>query len=225
MPDSADNPEKPTKGQRTATRILDAAEDLFARRGYDGCSLRQIAESAGIQEPGLYNHFSSKQALYEAVLHRALDPMNQVLSEHLESAEGLRDYTDLPAVMTDLMLEHPQIAALFHQALMEEGESTGNKLVQDWLDRLFDQGMRKMLVADDADDADEHDRATLAINVIALFNLTTGYFLSQRAFESMATGDLKSPDNIARQKKLLHRVVRAMLVRASPPPRGDGPQA
>jgi hypothetical protein len=61
--------------------------------------------------------------------------------------------------------------------------------------------------------------------VIALFNLTTGYFLSQRAFESMATGDLKSPDNIARQKKLLHRVVRAMLVRASPPPRGDGPQA
>ena len=56
------------------------------------------------------------------------------------------------------------------------------------------------------------DRETLAINVIAMFNLTTGYFLSQRAFSILAQGDLQDPDNIARQKRLLHRVVRAMLV-------------
>ena len=34
---------KETKGERTARRILDIAEDLFARQGYDGTSLRQIA--------------------------------------------------------------------------------------------------------------------------------------------------------------------------------------
>ena len=42
-----------------------------------------------------------------------------------------------------------------------------------------------------------------------MFNVTTGYFLSQRAFDSMADGDLTSPDNIARQKRLLHKVIRA----------------
>ena len=60
--------------------------------------------------------------------------------------------------------------------------------------------------------ASAQDRDTLAINVIAMFNLTTGYFLSQRAFDSMAAGDLNSPANIARQKALLRRVIRAMLV-------------
>ena len=49
-------------------------------------------------------------------------------------------------------------------------------------------------------------------NLIALFNLTTGYFLSQRAFSSLAQGELLDPENIARQKRLLHKVVRAMLI-------------
>jgi hypothetical protein len=53
--------------------------------------------------------------------------------------------------------------------------------------------------------------AALAIKLIAMFNLTTGYFLSQRAFTSLAQGDLLDPDNIARQKRLLHGVIRTML--------------
>ncbi len=205
-------PEAPapsTKGQRTANRILDVAENLFATRGYDGTSLRQIAAGARIREPGLYNHFSSKQALYEAVLRRALDPMARMLDAHLDHATGLQHYTDLPAAMTDLLLDHPQMAALFQRALQGESSSIGNRLVQEWLNRLLGQGMRNMLeIGPPGDD----DPATLAINVIAMFNLVTGYFLSQRAFDALARGDLKSPENIARQKRLLRNVVRAMLV-------------
>ena len=48
--------------------------------------------------------------------------------------------------------------------------------------------------------------------MIALFNITTGYFLSQRAFASLAEGDLLAAQNIARQKRLLHKVIRAMLI-------------
>jgi AcrR family transcriptional regulator len=209
MPEARSPDDKPTKGQRTATRIMDVAEDLFARQGYDGTSLRQIAEGAGIREPGLYNHFSGKQGLYEAVLHRALDPMARVLAEHLEQASQLRDYTDLPSIMTDLLLEHPQMAALFHQALRGDQHSIGNQLVQEWLDQLLNQGMKNMeRMGPPGDD----DRATLALNVIAMFNLTTGYFLSQRAFDHLTGGDIKNPDNIARQKALLRKVVRAMLI-------------
>ncbi len=202
---------KMSKGKLTAERIMDAAEDLFSRHGYEGTTLRQIAKQAEIQEPGLYNHFAGKLALYEAVLHRALNPMAEALGEHLSQASGLRDYTDLPSIMTDLLLDHPQIASLFQQAMQGDSESVGNRLVRSWLDRLFKEGILSLGDFGSSDE-DDQDQAALAINVIAMFNLTTGYFLSQRAFDTMAEGDLQSPENIARQKRLLHRVMRAMLI-------------
>ncbi len=207
MDDQANKPL--TKGQRTAQRLMDVAEDLFARQGYDGTTLRQIADGAGLQEPGIYNHFSGKQALYEAVLHRALNPLAEAMTGHLATVGDVRDFTDLPAVMTDLLLEHPQMAALFQQALQGDESSLGTQLVQAWLDRLFRQGLDSLEAMGAASD---QDRETLAINVIAMFNLTAGYFLSQRAFDCMAEGELASADNIARQKALLRRVIRAMLV-------------
>jgi AcrR family transcriptional regulator len=129
MPNDTTTAPKKTKGELTAARIMDAAEGLFAQRGYDGTSLRQIADQSGLKEPGLYNHFAGKQALYEAVLHRALNPMTDVLSAHLGRAKGLRDYTDLPSVMTDLLMDHPQIAGLFQQAMQGDKDSLGNQLV------------------------------------------------------------------------------------------------
>lgn len=208
---------KKNKGARTKQRILDAAEDLFAAQSYDGTSLRQIAERAGIREPGLYNHFAGKQALYEAVLFRALNPMAQALAQHMATASSLREYTDLPAIITDLLLEHPQMAALFQRAMQSDSSSVGNQLVNGWLEKLFNQGMNNLEAFDGAkiqghDNPNVQHRATLAINLIAMFNLTTGYFLSQRAFASLAEGDLLDPENIARQKQLLHKVIRAMLI-------------
>ncbi len=206
-----------TKGERTTQRVLDAAEALFATQGYDGTNLRQIAQRAGIREPGLYNHFAGKQALYEAVLFRALNPMVQALSEHMDKAASLREYTDLPAIITDLLLEHPKMASLFQRALQGDSNAVGNQLMHAWLEKLFDQGMKSMqtfggvAVSIDADQRAEN-RATLALNVIALFNITTGYFISQRAFASLAEGDLLDAQNIARQKRLLHKVIRAMLI-------------
>jgi AcrR family transcriptional regulator len=214
--DSADLARK-TKGARTAERVLDVAENLFAIQGYDGTSLRQIAERAGIREPGLYNHFASKQALYEAVLYRALNPMAQALSHHMDNASSLREYTDLPAVITDLLLAHPQMAALFQRAMQGDSTSIGNQLVNGWLEKLFNQGMSNLdafggLSASGRSSTEPQQRATLAINLIAMFNLITGYFLSQRAFASLAEGDLLDPENISRQKQLLHKVIRAMLI-------------
>jgi AcrR family transcriptional regulator len=211
MQNQTDTPTKLSKGKLTAQRIMDAAEDLFSRQGYEGTTLRQIAQQAQLQEPGLYNHFAGKLALYEAVLHRALNPMAEALSAHLSQASGLRDYTDLPSIMTDLLLDHPQIAALFQQAMQGDLDSVGNKLVRSWLDELFQKGILS-LGGLGASAEDDPDQASLAINVIAMFNLTTGYFLSQRAFDTMAEGNLQAPENIARQKRLLHRVMRAMLI-------------
>jgi AcrR family transcriptional regulator len=200
---------KSTKGSRTAQRILDAAEALFAERGYEGASLREIARRAGIQQPGLYNHFESKAALYAAVLDRALTPMAAAMREHFRSTGAGDALPQLPAVMTDLLLEHPKLASLFQQALQGDGESVGNQLMQGWLDRLLTQGLDAL----GATQRDATDRADLALQVIAMFNLTTGYFLSQRAMAAMLDGDISDPDIVARQKRLLAKVARAMRSR------------
>ena len=68
----------------TAERILDAAEDLFAEKGYSATSLGDVADRVGIRSPSLYNHFKNKEALYEAVLERLLVKFSAPLAE-LES--------------------------------------------------------------------------------------------------------------------------------------------
>lgn len=58
---------KQKRGTETTRKILDAAADLFARNGYDGVSVRAVAEKANIRESSLYNHFSSKNAVLETL--------------------------------------------------------------------------------------------------------------------------------------------------------------
>lgn len=52
----------------TRKKILDQALELFAARGYDAVSVGEIAEAVGIKAPSLYNHFPSKQAIFDALV-------------------------------------------------------------------------------------------------------------------------------------------------------------
>lgn len=56
------------KQEDTRRRILDQALELFAARGYEAVSVGEIAEAAGIKAPSLYNHFPSKQAIFDALI-------------------------------------------------------------------------------------------------------------------------------------------------------------
>jgi len=195
------------KGARTRARILDAAERCFAEKGFAGASLREIAAAAGIREPGLYNHFAGKRALYAAVLDRALQPLATLLERAIQGSRERATFADLPGDITDLLARHPRVSALFQQALQGGSGAEAAGLLDRWLDRLFAQGM----AASRSSGRPERDRAEVAIGVIAMFNLCTGYFLSQRAFDRMAEGSLGAPENLVRQKRLLSRMVRAVV--------------
>jgi len=69
----------------TRDRILDAAEHLFARRGYYGVSLRAIAEEAGVQLGLLPYHFGSKEGLYAAIFERRMGRINAERRVRLEA--------------------------------------------------------------------------------------------------------------------------------------------
>lgn len=56
--------------RNTAERAMDAALELFSRKGYDATSMNDIAQAVGIRAPSLYKHFASKEALFAAVVPR-----------------------------------------------------------------------------------------------------------------------------------------------------------
>lgn len=60
----------------TKERILTAAEALFAQRGFDGASLRQLTAAAGVNLAAVNYHFGSKDKLVEEVFRRRLDSLN-----------------------------------------------------------------------------------------------------------------------------------------------------
>ena len=81
----------------TVQRILDAAEVLFAQKGFAETSLRAITSRAGVNLAAVNYHFGSKEALIQAVFERYLTPFCQALDAKLEELEAeTRNGGDVP---------------------------------------------------------------------------------------------------------------------------------
>lgn len=76
----------------TRQRILGAAEELFARHGFAGASLRQVTASAKVNLAAVNYHFGSKENLIEEVFRRRLDELN---ARRIELLAQCRERTDL----------------------------------------------------------------------------------------------------------------------------------
>ena len=79
----------------TKERILAAALDLFSQNGYEGTNIRELSASLGLVKSGIYKHFESKEAIWNALLDRMIAYYGERFGspEHLppvpESPEGL----------------------------------------------------------------------------------------------------------------------------------------
>ena len=76
----------------TQKRILDTAERLFAKEGFEQTSLRQITQEADVNLASVNYHFGSKKALIQAVVARYMDVFMPALDEELR---GLDDESAL----------------------------------------------------------------------------------------------------------------------------------
>jgi TetR/AcrR family transcriptional regulator len=116
----------------TSNRILDAAEDLFARKGYSATSLGDVADEVGIRSPSLYNHFKNKEALYQAVLDRLLDNFVGPLGELTETQVSQQRVLEWLDTIVRLHHANPNLARLLQHAALSGGPHT-NELIE----RLF----------------------------------------------------------------------------------------
>lgn len=80
----------------TKNRLLDAAERLFARDGFEATSLRAITAEAGVNLAAVNYHFQSKEALVHAVIARRMAPVNERRLQLLDACEAEAGNGPLP---------------------------------------------------------------------------------------------------------------------------------
>jgi len=85
--------------KETVERILDAAEALFAERGFAETSLRTITSTAGVNLAAVNYHFGSKKALIQAVFERFLEPLVVEIELRLTALEQTPERISVDAVL------------------------------------------------------------------------------------------------------------------------------
>ena len=113
------------------TRILAAAEALFSEHGFAAVSMNAIAERANVSKANIFHHFSSKQALYIAVVRAACqDSILQL--QHLGNETGPfpERLAHFVRNLLDDMLEREQVHRLIKRELLRDGERQGRDLAE-----------------------------------------------------------------------------------------------
>jgi AcrR family transcriptional regulator len=93
-----------TQPARTRTRILDAAETLFAERGFESVSLRHITAAADVNLASVNYHFGSKEALIDEVIARRVQPINQRRLALLDECRAASDEPLTPEVLVECFI-------------------------------------------------------------------------------------------------------------------------
>jgi TetR/AcrR family transcriptional regulator len=118
-------PERPrgrpvdTGQQDLKAQILGTAEQLFTDHGYAATSIRNIADTAGVNPALVHYYFGNKHALLEAVLKHSLEPMVRALAS-LKSSESA-SVEDIVALLIPMAATHPNIPRLLTREVLLPG--------------------------------------------------------------------------------------------------------
>ncbi len=203
---AADSPESPS----SRDKILEVAEALFARRGFAGVGLREVAEAAGLGKSSLFHHFASKVQLYLAVLERVLGRIQQqlepVLRADLEPGQKLDSWVD---ALIDALAEHPATARLLLRALFEDDDfppdaSPENQAVERALTSIL-QGARGVLRR--GIEQGVFRPVSVSHTLQTLIGATVFHFASGEFGEGLLGGPLLSAEAVQRRKQELRSLL------------------
>ena len=153
----------------SAGLILDAAEELFARQGFDATSVRAVTRHAGMNPAAVHYHFGSKQVLLRALLDRRIAPLNQerlLLLDHV-LRDGEADLEGILDAYLRPVLRHANAsAAALSSLLFGLPADVRTKLVDDLfgsIHRRFHTALRRALTDLSAGEVEERFRFAIAI--------------------------------------------------------------
>jgi len=197
------------KGIRRKDRILDAAEALFAKHGFDGVSMRKVADSASVDLALASYHFGNKRGLFDAVLLRRAEVLNEVRLTALARCQADADDNG-PTVeaIIDAFL-HPLLGCGLQEdegwlhyfelvAQVNSSSEWGGQLMTKYFDPLVRQFMDALKVAlPDADPANLYWCYHFLSGALTLTFAHTG------RIDQLSDGAAKSEDMVGAYKRMV----------------------
>jgi TetR/AcrR family transcriptional regulator len=111
----------------TRDRILAAALDLFSDRSFEGATLREIAERAGVTQPLLHYHYRSKDELWRAAVDSLFAELRDAMAERSHGLRGVDALTAAKLRVREFIVfsaRHPQL----HRIITQESKSDGARM-------------------------------------------------------------------------------------------------
>lgn len=124
--------------KKTSDRILDAADALFGEVGFDGVSVRDVAERADVNKASVFYYYNSKAELFRTVLERYYEHQREALREAFEQTSGsLRErfHRGMDAYF-DFVAENHRYPRLVQRILTSDSQQV--EFIQQSLSPLFD---------------------------------------------------------------------------------------
>ncbi len=186
--------------QKTRDRILDAAEELFATKSFEGVSVRQIMSKAGADVSLAYYHFKSKRDLFDQVMLRRAEILNDIRLTALAEVEE-RHGDEAPTVeeiisaftspLLDLLdREHDEWSHYFQLiAQINNSPEWGGELMTRYFDPLVRRFIEALKTA--LPDCDEAD---LMWSYQILSGALTLTFVETGRIDNLSGGKVKSSD-------------------------------
>lgn len=141
----------------TRAQVLRAAARLFAERGFDAVSVREVVEAAGVTKPALYYHFGSKEGVASAIMLDLLAAADEVRGKAFAQGKDIREVlTRYASAMLELAAQRKQemafgFACWFgRSSLRQITEKTGEydcKVNQEWISHLQSRGLDEQRAA------------------------------------------------------------------------------
>ena len=140
------------KNEDTKKMILKKALELFSESGYDAVSVGEIARAVGIKAPSLYNHFPSKQAIFDAIVEETSKEFEKNTDEvaiHVQNSA--RDVTVFSKITEDDLVE--KVHQIFNISLHDENIALFRKMMtieqfrSDELSKLYSERYVERIVA------------------------------------------------------------------------------
>ena len=174
--------DQPPEVGSTRERILDVALDLFIEKGFDGTSLREIAEKLGFTKAALYYHYASKDDILMALHMRMHDVGRDGIKQLTDGPVSLAVWESLIDAVIGQMLAQRKLFLLHerNQAALEKLHRKDHEAEHEDLQQRFRQ-----ILADPA--VSLRDRVRMASSFGAVFSVL---FLAGDAFEGTSTQEL-----------------------------------
>jgi len=193
-------PSEPAPSSRD--KILDTAEPLFARFGFAGVGLREVAERVGMGKSSLFHHFPSKVQLYVAVIERVYAEFDARLQPpegaHGSPAAQLHAWAEAAVRM---LAEHPDWAALLLRTLFEGDVIEGEN--KERVDAVYARVIGRVLDTLNKGVAEGEFRPISPPHVLqTLIGMTIFHFASGDLGDDLFGGSVYSPDQV--EARLAH---------------------